>query len=114
MAYPIEIDQEILLCETTYSVFIKAELEYGCEEDPEPIEVVITDAEIKQVDGLIFEEGSLPLEYEGGCFEKIITEDPDLTIAVDGLLWDEIQKHTEDNYRDIMRDLQDARDDCDL
>lgn len=110
MAYEIEIDQEITIGDKTYSVFIEADIDYSNEEDPEPCGVIITDAEIAPLDG-----DPIPLRYEGRAIEKVIVEGhPELTEAIDKALWDEIQKHTEDNYRDIMRDLQDARDDYDL
>ena len=107
MAYEIEIDQEITIGDKTYSVFIEADIDYTNEEDPEPCEVIITEAEIALLDG-----DPMPLKYEGRAIEKVIVEGhPELTEAIDKALWDEIQTHTEDNYRDIMRDLQDARDD---
>ena len=110
MAYEIEIDQEITIGDKTYSVFIEADIDYTNEEDPEPCEVIITEAEIALLDG-----DPMPLKYEGRAIEKVIVEGhPELTEAIDKALWDEIQTHTEDNYRDIMRDLQDARDDYDL
>ena len=39
--------------------------------------------------------------------EKIKVYYPDLEAAIDGVLWSAIQTHTEDNYRDIQRDLED-------
>jgi len=110
MAYEIEIDQEITIGNKVYCVIIHADLEYQNEEDPEPKEVEIIKAEVAPFCG-----DPLPIEYSGRAYDKVIIEGhPELTEAIDKTLWDEIQKHTEDNYRDIMRDLQDARDDYDL
>lgn len=111
--YTIEIDKEISVGDKTYSVFLEADLEYHHEEDPEPKEVEITKAEIAE----IRDEETLPLPigYSGRAIEKVIVEgNLALTEAIDNLLWDEIQTHTEDNYRDIMRDLRDAYDERDL
>lgn len=108
--YTIGIDREISVGDKVYYVTIDADVEFRDWECPEPSEVEITKAEVAPLDG-----DPLPLAYEGRAIEKLIVEGhPELTEAIDNLLWDEIQKHTEDNYRDIMRDLQDARDDCDL
>ena len=54
----------------------------------------------------------LPLTYEGRRLEKVIvTDHPEATEAIDGILWDAIQTYTEDNYRDLIRDLgEDERD----
>lgn len=113
MAYEIEIDQEITIGDKTYSVFLEADLEYHNEEDPEPKEVEITKAEIAEIRDE--EAFPLPIGYSGRAIEKLIVEgNPTLTEAIDNLLWDEIQRHTEDNYRDIMRDLRDAYDERDL
>jgi hypothetical protein len=110
MAYEIEIDQEITEGGITYSVWIEADLEYQNEEDPECCHVEITKAGVVPMDGK-----PLKLDYEGRQIEKLIVKGyPTLTETIDGILWAEIQTHTEDNYRDIMRDLQDARDDYDL
>ena len=110
MAYPIEIDQEITEGGITYSVWIEADLEFRNEEDPECCGVTIIKAEVAPINGK-----PLKVNYEGRQIEKLIVRGyPTLTETIDGILWAEIQTHTEDNYRDIMRDLQDARDDCDL
>lgn len=110
MSYSIGIDRELAVGDKVYYVGIDADIDYTNEEDPEPCEVLITKAEIAPLEG-----DNLPLAYEGRAIEKVIVEGhPELTEAIDKALWDEIQKHTEDNYRDIMRDLQDARDDYDL
>ena len=105
--YSIEIDKEIAVGDKVFSVFLEANITYSCSEDPEPTEVEITKAEIAPLDGDL-----LPVGYEGRVIEKLIVEGlPELTEAIDQVLWDEIQTHTEDYYRDIQRDLQDARDD---
>lgn len=110
MPYEIEIDQELVVGDKVYYVTLYADLEYSSEEDPECTGVEIVKAEIAPLEG-----DNLPVEYEDGSIEKVIvTGHPELTKAIDSLLWNEIQRHTEDNYRDIMRDLQDARDDYDL
>ena len=113
MSYPIQVDKEISVGDKIYSVFLEAELEYHHDEDPEPKEVEITRAEIAE----IRDEEAFPLTigYSGRAIEKVVVEGlPELTEAIDQALWDEIQTHTEDNYRDIMRDLRDAADECDL
>jgi hypothetical protein len=110
MAYEIEIDQEITEGGITYSVWIEADLEYQNEEDPECCHVEITKAEVAPLDGK-----PLKLDYEGRHIEKLIVKGyPTLTETIDGILWSEIQTYTEDNYRDLMRDLGEARYDCDL
>ena len=103
MAYEIEIDQEITEGGITYSVWIEADLEYQNEEDPECCGITITQAEVAPLDAK-----PLKLKYEGGRLEKLIVRDhATLTETIDGILWSEIQTHTEDNYRDIQRDLED-------
>lgn len=110
MAYEIEIDKEVTDGGITYSVWIEADLEYQNEEDPECCGVTITQAEVAPLDGK-----SLKLNYEGRQLEKLIVKGyPTLTETIDGLLWSEIQTYTEDNYRDLMRDLEDAKYDHDL
>ena len=112
MSYPITIDQEVRIGDKVYSVFIEADLEYSNEEDPEPTGVEVTKAEIAPLEGDLLEGDLLPLSYEGWGIEKVIvTGHPELTEAIDGILWDKIQSHTEDNYQDLMRDLRDAADD---
>lgn len=107
MSYSIGIDREILVGDKVYYVGLDAEIDYTNEEDPEPCEVQITKAEIAPLEG-----EDLPLAYEGRSIEKVVVEGhPELTEAIDQALWDEIQKHTEDNYQDLIRDLRDARDD---
>ena len=101
--YSIEIDKEIAVGDKVFSVFLEADINYSCSEDPEPTEVEITKAEIAPLDGDL-----LPVGYDGRVIEKVIVEGhPELTEAIDVALWDEIQKNTEDNYRDIQRDLED-------
>lgn len=101
MSYEIRIEKETRVGDKVYSVFIEAELDYSHAEDPEPTGVEITKAEITLLDG-----DPLKLGYEGKIIEKIVVAgNPELTEAIDKLLWDEIQKHTEDNYQDLMRDL---------
>lgn len=110
MSYLIEIEKEITIGETTYSVFLQADLDYSHEEDPECTGVEVTKAEIAPLEG-----DPLPLGYEGRTIEKVIVEGhPELTEAIDGILWDAIQMHSEDNYQDLMRDLRDAYDERDL
>ena len=108
MSYSIGFDKEITIDNKTYSVFIEADLDYSCPEDPEPTGVEVTRAEIAPLDG-----DPLPLVYEGRVLEKVIvTGNPELTEAIDTLLWDQIQIHTEDNYQDLIRDL--SEDESDL
>ena len=110
MSYLIEIDREISVGDKVYYALVQAEVEYHHQEDPEPRCVEINNAEISPLDGDL-----LPLAYEGRAIEKVIvTGHPELTEAIDQALWDKIQRHTEDNYRDIMRDLRDAYDERDL
>jgi len=67
----------------------------------------VTRAEIAPLEG-----DPLKLGYEGRAIEKIIVEGlPELTEAIDNLLWEKIATHTEDNCSDIARNLRDARDD---
>ena len=110
MSYSIEIEKEITIGETTYSVFLQADLDYSHEEDPECTGVEVTKAEIAPLEG-----DPLPLGCEGRTIEKVIVEGrPELTEAIDGILWDAIQMHSEDNYQDLIRDLRDAYDERDL
>ena len=103
MSYSIEIDKEIAIGDKVFSVFLEADITYSYSEDPEPTEVEITKAEVAPLEGDL-----LPVGYEGRAIEKLIVEGlPELTEAIDVALWDEIQKNTEDNYRDIQRDLED-------
>ena len=107
MSYSIGIDREISVGDKVYYVGLDADIDYTNEEDPEPCEVLITKAEVAPLEG-----DNLPLAYEGRAIEKVIVDGhPELTEAIDQALWDEIQKHTEDCFRDIQRDLEDARDD---
>lgn len=107
MSYSIGIDRELSVGDKVYYVALDADIDYTCSEDPEPCEVIITKAEIAPLEG-----DNLPLAYEGRSIEKLIVEGhPELTEAIDQALWNEIQKHTEDYFRDIQRDLEDARDD---
>jgi hypothetical protein len=107
MSYSIGIDREISVGDKVYYVGIDADIDYTNEEDPEPCEVLITKAEVAPLEG-----DNLPLAYEGRAIEKIIVEGlPELTEAIDNLLWEKIATHTEDNCSDIARDLRDARDD---
>ena len=110
MSYLIEIEKEITIENTTYLAFVQAEVEYHGYDDPEPCGVEINNAEISPLEGDL-----LPLVYEGRGIEKIIvTGHPELTEAIDGILWDAIQTHSEDNYQDLIRDLRDAYDERDL
>lgn len=107
MSYSIGIDRELSVGDKVYYVGLDAEIDYSHSEDPEPTEVEITKAEVAPLDG-----DPLPIGYEGRAIEKLIVEGhPELTEAIDQALWDEIQTHTEDYFRDIQRDLEDARDD---
>ena len=107
MSYQVWLDQEITECGVTYSVQLDAELDFRHAEDPECCGVTIIKAEVAPIDGK-----PLKVNYEGRQIEKLIVRDyATLTETIDGLLWAEIQSYTEDNYRDLMRDLQDARDD---
>ena len=107
MSYPITVDKEILVGDKVYYVGLDAQIDYSHSEDPEPTEVEITKAEVAPLEG-----DPLPISYEGRTIEKLIVEGHlELTEAIDVALWDEIQKHTEDYYRDIKSDLEDARDD---
>jgi hypothetical protein len=110
MSYLIEIEKEITIGETTYLAFVQAEVEYDGYDDPEPCGVEINNAEISPLEGDL-----LPLVYEGRGIEKVIVEGhPELTEAIDKVLWDKIQMHGEDNYQDLIRDLRDAYDERDL
>ena len=107
MNYKVWLDQEITEAGITYSVQVDAELEFRNEEDPECCGVTIIKAEVAPLDGK-----PLKLNYEGRQLEKLIVKGyPTLTETIDGLLWAEIQSYTEDNYWELVRDLQDARDD---
>ena len=108
--YSLEIDQELKVGDKVYYVQVSAKLEYSCEEDPECTGVEVTKAEIAPLEG-----DSLPIGYEGIAIEKIIVEGhPELTEAIDKLLWDEIQTNTEDNYRDLGYNLREAYYERDL
>lgn len=110
MSYSIGIDREISVGDRVYYVALDADIDYTNEEDPEPCEVIITKAEIAPLEG-----DPMPLRYEGRAIEKVIVEGhPELTEAIDKALWDEIQTYTEDNYGDLLRDLQEARFDSEL
>lgn len=113
MSYSITIDKEISVDDKVYSVLINADLDYSHQDDPEPTEVEITKAEITYMLG---EEAiPLPVGYSGRAIEKIVVEGlPTLTDHIDNELWDEIQRHTEDNCSDIARDLRGAYDERDL
>jgi len=107
MSYSIQIDEEIAIGDKVYHVSLEADLEYSYPEDPEPTGVEITEADVSLVEGEL-----LPLTYEGKWLEKVIvTDHPEATEAIDTLLWEKIQTHTEDNYQDLIRDLgEDTRD----
>jgi len=101
MSYSIKIDEEIAIGDKVYHVFLEADLEYSYEEDPECTGVEITKAEIAPLDG-----EPLHLVYMVQRLEKVTAYDhPELDEAIDTLLWDRIQTHTEDNYQDLIRDL---------
>lgn len=109
MSYEIWIDKEITIGETTYSVYVEADLEYSNSNDPEPSGLEITKAVVVPLD-----DGNnppeLPLEYEGLRLEKIVVAgNPALTEAIDTALWEAVRRHTEDNYGDITRDLREER-----
>ena len=113
MSYSIEIDTEISVGDKKYSVFLQADLDYSHQDDPECTEVEITKAEIAEIRG----EETFPLTigYSGRAIEKVEIEGhPLLTNYVDNALWDQIQRHTEDNCSDIARDLRGAYDERDL
>lgn len=102
MSHKIEIDQEITEGGIAYSVQMEAALEFRYAEDPECCGVEITKAEVAPLDGK-----PLKLGYEGLQLEKLIVKNhPTLTETIDGLLWSEIQTYTEDNYRYLMRDIE--------
>jgi hypothetical protein len=111
MSYSIHIDEEIAIGDKVYSVFLEADLEYSHEEDPECTGVEITEADVSLVEGEL-----LPLTYEGRRHRKSHRNRAiqKLTEAIDGILWDAIQMYSEDNYQDLIRDLQDAYDERDL
>lgn len=101
MSHTILLDQEVTEGGITYYVQLEAELEFRHSEDPECCGVEITKAEVAPLDGK-----PLKLGYEGLQLEKLIVKNhPTLTETIDGLLWSEIQTYTEDNYRDLMRDI---------
>jgi lipopolysaccharide biosynthesis regulator YciM len=107
MRNKIWIDQQLVVGDNVYYVQLSADLDYSHEEDPECTRVEITQVEVALVDG-----DTLPTECDGATLERVIvTDHPVLTEAIDQLVWNEIQTHTEDNYQDLMRDLRDARDD---
>ena len=107
MSYSVEIDQELAVGDKVYYVQVSADLDYSHDEDPEPTGVEITKAEVAPLEG-----DPLKLGYEGRAIEKLIVEGlPELTEAIDNLLWEKIRTHTEDNYQDLARDLRDAHDD---
>lgn len=96
------LDEEVTEGGITYYVQIEAELEFRHAEDPECCGVEITHAEVAPLDG-----EPLKLNYEGRQIEKLIIKGyPTLTETIDGLLWSKIQTYTEDNYRDLMRDME--------
>jgi hypothetical protein len=106
MAHTIEINDEILDGDTIYNVWLETELDFRNEEDPECCHVEITQAEVS------LDEKPLKLNYEGKQIEKlIVVGHPNITETIDGLLWSAIQTYTEDNYRDLIRELEDAKDD---
>ncbi len=107
MSYSIQIDEEIAIGDKVYHVSLDVDLEYSYPEDPEATGVEITKAVVGLVEGEL-----LPLTYEGRRLEKVIvTDHPEATEAIDTLLWEKIQTHTEDNYQDLIRDLsEDTRD----
>lgn len=110
MSHSIEIDKEILVRDLVYYVNLCADLEFSDEEDPICTGVEVTRAEIAPLEGDL-----LPLAYEGRRIEKVIVEGhPELTEAIDNLLWDKIQTYTEDNYGDLVRDLREAKYERDL
>jgi hypothetical protein len=110
MSHKVSLDQEVTEGGITYSIQLDAELEFRNEEDPECCHVEIIQAEVAPIDGK-----PLKLDYEGRQIEKLIVKNyPTLTETIDGLLWSEIQTYTEDNYRDLMRGLEDARYERDL
>lgn len=110
MSYLITIDEDVRIGDWVYSVFIEADLDYSYVEDPEP-----TGVEVKKAEIVLLEGDSLPLGYEGRTIERVIVKGhPELTEAIDKILWDKIQTHTEDNYQDLIRDLRDAADERDL
>lgn len=105
MSHKVWLDQEVTEGGITYYVQLEAELEFRHEEDPKCCGVEITQAEVAPLDGK-----PLKLNYEGRQLEKLIVKDhPTLTETIDGLLWSEIQTYTEDNYRDLARDLEEAK-----
>ena len=110
MSYLITIDREISVGDKVYYALVQADVEFHNSEDPEPCGVEINNAEISPLEGDL-----LPLVYEGRGIEKVIvTGHPELTEAIDKILWDAIQMHSEDNYQDLIRDLRDAYDERDL
>ena len=106
MSYLITLDKEIPVGDKVYYALVQADVEFRDSEDPEPCGLEISNAEIS------LEEDLLPLAYKGRSIEKVIvTGLPELTEAIDKLLWEKIQTFTEDNYQDLKRDFRDARDD---
>lgn len=113
MSYPITVDKEVVVGDKVYSVYLDADLDYSDQDDPEPTEVVITKAEIAEIRGE--EVFPLPVGYSGRAIEKVVLEGlTTLTDHIDNELWDEIQRHKEDNCSDIARDLRGAYDERDL
>ena len=113
MSYPITIDKEIVVDDNVYSVLIDADLGYSHQDDPECTGVEITKAEIAYMLG----EEAIPLlvGYSGRAIEKVVVDGlPTLTDHIDNELWNEIQRHTEDNCSDIARDLRGAYYERDL
>jgi hypothetical protein len=109
MSNLITLDKEISVGDRVYYALVQADVAFRDSEDPEPCGVEINNAEIS-LDGDL-----LPLAYEGRRIEKVIvTGLPELTEAIDAALWEEISRHTEDNYQDLIRDLRDAADERDL
>jgi hypothetical protein len=107
MSHKVWLDQEVTEGGITYSIQLEVELEFRNEEDPECCHVEITKAEVAPIDGK-----PLKLDYEGRQIEKLIVKGySTLTETIDGLLWSEIQTYTEDNYRDLMRYLEDEKED---
>jgi hypothetical protein len=110
MSYSIEIEKEIEIKGEVYWVAVEADLSFRHEEDPEPCAVEITKAEVAPLDG-----DNMPLEYVGRQIEKVIvTGHPELTEAIDQALWDEVQRFTEDNFADLIRDMRNAYEERDL
>jgi hypothetical protein len=109
VSYSIEIDKEFSIGEQQFYAAVEADVWFRDSEDPEPYRMEITKAEVAPIDG-----ENLPLDYEGRTLEKVIvTGHPALTEAIDEALWNAIQVFTEDNYRDLIRDMRDEADERD-